>query len=268
MVSRAVPRWLIRLGLLVFFLFPLYCLIANALEVPAEADAVPVRLVPSHLYWGNFAVLLRRLPFGSNVLNSIVVAGSTTLIVLVLGTLAAYALARLPLPGRRATLVLVVLLLCFPSIALVPSLYLSLRAAGLLNTYVALILPDTALGLPLAIWVLTTAFRQIPADLSAQAETDGCTPLQAMARVILPLAAPALTTAALLVFIGAWSEYLLALTFILQPQLTMLSVAMGGIDVGHGVDSAIVEVVTLPLAILVALAQNRLIRGLSGGAVR
>ena len=267
-VSRAVVRWLTIAGLLFFFLFPLYCLTANALEAPAEADAVPIRLVPSRLYLGNFAVLLRHFPFGRNLLNSFIVAVSTTMIVLLLATLAAYALARLPLPGRRTILVLVVMLLCFPSIALVASLYLFLRAADLFNTYLTLILPYTALGLPLAIWVLTNAFERIPTDLSAQAEMDGCTPLQVLRRVILPLATPALSAAALLVFIGAWSEFLFALTFTFRPEMMTLSVVMLGVGGGHGIDSAAIEIVTVPLIVLVALAQRRLVQGLSAGAVR
>jgi multiple sugar transport system permease protein len=267
-VLRTGLRWLSTASLLVFFLFPLYALLMNALEAPADAEAVPMPLLPRHLYWGNFAALLRHFPFGRNLLNSLVVAGSTTLLVLLLATGAAYALARLPLPGRRALLVLVVLLLCFPSIALVASLYLALRATGWLNTYLALIVPYCALWTPLAVWVLSAAFRQVPVELCAQAETDGCTALQVLGRVVLPLAAPALSAAALLVFIGAWGEYLLALTFLFQPEMLPLSVVMEGVGVGHGIDSAAVVLVTVPLSVLVALAQNHLIRGLQAAAGR
>jgi multiple sugar transport system permease protein len=149
-----------------------------------------------------------------------------------------------------------------------PALYLLLRAAGWLNTYLAVILPDCALWTPLATWVLAGAFGRIPADVCAQAETDGCTALQVMRRVALPLAAPAVCAAALLVFIGAWGEYLFALTFLFQPEMMPLSVALQGVSIGHGIDSAAAVLVTIPLSGLVALAQPSLIRGLQAVAVR
>jgi multiple sugar transport system permease protein len=202
----------------------------------------------------------------------LVLAMSTTLISLLFGTLSAYALARLPLPAKRTILVLVIVMVTFPGIALVASLFVFLGDLHLINTYFALIIPYVAFSLPFAIWVLTNFFRDIPSDLSEQAEVDGCTPVQSLTRVILPLSAPALVTAGLLIFIGAWNEFLFAYTFTSQPTMQTVPVSIyyfGGIhEVPWGEIAAASETVSLPIIALVLIFQRSIVQGLTAGSLK
>jgi multiple sugar transport system permease protein len=200
------------------------------------------------------------------------VATATTLLALLLGTFSAYALARLPLPAKRTILVLVIVMVTFPGIALVASLFIFLRDLHLTDTYWALIIPYCAFSLPFAIWVLTNFFRDIPAELAEQAEVDGCTPVQSLTRVILPLSAPALVTAGLLIFIGAWNEFLFAYTFMSTQSMQTVPVAVyyfGGIhEVPWGEISAAAEIVSLPIIVLVLIFQRRIVQGLTAGSLK
>ncbi len=272
------PARVIRVGLLCvlnvfflfFFLFPFYWQTITALKPPSELYSTPVRWFPSHLYWGHFQSVFTNFGFARNILNSIVVATSTTVICMLVGTFAAYALAKLPLPAKRTILVLVITMVTFPAIALVASLFIFLRSLGLIDTYAALIIPYVAFSLPFAIWVLTNFFRDIPNDLAEQAEVDGCTPFQALRRIILPLTAPALVTVALLVFIGAWNEFLFALTFTSSVNAVTVPVAIfnfsGLHEIPWGEISAGSELVTLPIIALVLIFQRRIVQGLTAGA--
>jgi len=176
------------------------------------------------------------------------------------------------LPAKRTILVLVVTMVTFPGIALVASLFIFLRDLQLTDTYWALIIPYCAFSLPFAIWVLTNFFRDIPGELAEQAEVDGCTPVQSLTRVILPLSAPALVTAGLLIFIGAWNEFLFAFTFMSQTTMRTVPVAIyyfnGEHEIPWGEISAASEIVTLPIIALVLIFQRRIIQGLTAGALK
>ncbi|MGH8907867.1 MAG: carbohydrate ABC transporter permease [Egibacteraceae bacterium] len=213
--------------------------------------------------------------FGYNLRNSAIVAGATTLLCVPIGSLAAYALARLRL--RRKALILsgVLAVSLFPPVALVPSLYELLRALGLLNTYPGLFIPYTAFSLPLTIFILTTFFAAIPAELEEAARVDGATPFQAFHRVILPLAAPGVVAAAILVFVSAWNEFLLASTFAprsLSAQTVPVAIAAFTGSVSYerpiGTITAACVIVTVPMILLVLLFQKRIVAGLTAGAVK
>ncbi len=268
--GRVVLLWVLNVFFLAFFLFPFYWQTITALKPPSELYAQPVVWFPSHLYWGHFQAVFTGFHFEQNIFNSVLVATVTTVLCLVLGTFAAYALAKLPLPAKKTILVLVVTMVTFPAIALVASLFLVLRSLGLIDTYQALIVPYVAFSLPFTIWVLTNFFRDIPGDLAEQAEVDGCTPLQSLTRVILPLSAPGLVTVALLVFIGAWNEFLFAFTFTSRADTMTIPVAIynfnGVHEVPWGEISAGSELVTLPIIALVLIFQRRLVQGLTAGA--
>lgn len=199
-------------------------------------------------------------------------ATCTTIIAVALGMFAAYALAKLPLPGRPTILVLVVAMVTFPAIALVAPFFVVLRNLQLTDTYAALIIPYVAFSLPFAIWVLTNFFRDIPTEIADQAEIDGCTPFQSLRLIILPLSAPGLVTTALLVFIGAWNEYLFALTFTSSPNAMTVPVAIANFSGVHeipwGEISAGSEIVTLPIIALVLIFQRRIVQGLTAGALK
>lgn len=213
--------------------------------------------------------------FGYNLRNSAIVASVTTLVCVCIGSLAAYALARLRL--RRKALILsgVLAVSLFPPVALVPPLYELLRALGLLNTYPGLFIPYTAFALPLVIFILTTFFSAIPAELEEAARVDGATPFQAFTRVILPLSAPGVFAAAILVFVSAWNEFLLASTFAprsLAVQTVPVAIAAftGSVPFQRpiGTITAACVIVTVPMILLVLLFQKRIVAGLTAGAVK
>ncbi len=270
--TRVIVLWVLNLFFLFFFLFPFYWQTVTALKPTSEIFVTPVIWFPSHLDFSHFQNVFTGRNFGQNILNSVIVATATTLLSLFFGTLSAYALARLPLPAKRTILVLVIVMVTFPGIALVASLFIFLRDLHLTDTYLALIIPYVAFSLPFAIWVLTNFFRDIPADLSEQAEVDGCTPVQSLTRVILPLSAPALVTAGLLIFIGAWNEFLFAYTFMSQTSMQTVPVAIyyfGGIhEIPWGEISAASEIVSLPIIALVLIFQRRIVQGLTAGSLK
>ena len=273
-IIRWILLWILNLLFLFFFLFPFYWQTITSLKPSSEIGTTPVTWFPHSLdfshYYNVFHAPSRN--FAQNILNSVIVASATTLLSLLLGTFAAYALARLPLPAKRLILVLVIVMVTFPGIALVAALFIFLREVGLTNTYFALIIPYVAFSLPFAIWVLTNFFRDIPAELAEQAEVDGCTPVQSLVRVILPLSAPALVTAGLLIFIGAWNEFLFAYTFISNANMQTVPVAIfyfGGIhEVPWGEITAAAEIVSLPIIALVLIFQRRIVQGLTAGSLK
>jgi multiple sugar transport system permease protein len=271
-VVRVGLLWVLNVLFLCFFLFPFYWQTVTALKPPSELYVTPVRWFPSYLYWGHFQSVFTNFGFARNIVNSLVVATSTTVLSMLVGTFAAYALAKLPLPAKRTILVLLVTMVTFPAIALVASLFIFLRGLQLIDTYAALIIPYVAFSLPFAIWVLTNFFRDIPSDLAEQAEVDGCTPFQSLWRVIMPLSAPGLVTVALLVFIGAWNEFLFALTFTSKASTVTVPVAIfnfsGLHEIPWGEISAGSELVTLPIIALVLIFQRRIVQGLTAGALK
>ena len=218
-VLEGTLLWVLSVLLLVFYLFPLYWQTVTSLKSDLEIDHLPIMWAPSHLDFSHYYNIFQQpYAYGQAIMNSVIVATVSTAIAMLLGTLAAYALARLPLPAKRTILVLVIVMVTFPAIALVSSLFVFERDLGLTNTYLGYFVPYVTFSLPFAIWVLTNFFRDIPAELSEQAEVDGCTPVQSLVRIILPLSAPALVTAGLLTFIGAWNEFLFAYTFMEPVQ--------------------------------------------------
>jgi multiple sugar transport system permease protein len=206
------------------------------------------------------------------LINSVIVAGSTTLVTIFLATLAGYALARLP--RRWAQFILMGILACamFPQIAIVGPIWRFLQMVGWLNTYQGLVLPYVALTLPLAIWILTLFFQQMPEELEAAALVDGCTRLKALVRVILPLSAPGLFTASILCFIYAWNEFFLALLIMTDPLRQTMPVGIALFQGEHivpwGEIAAASFITTAPLVVMVLLFQRRIVTGLSAGAIK
>jgi multiple sugar transport system permease protein len=244
----------------------------TAIKSAQETFAIPVRWFPSRVDFTNFYNVFTHFGFLHYIINSLVVASATTVIAISVGAIAAYAIAQLPLPSKRFILLLLVGMVTFPGIALTVSFFIIFRNLQLTDTYLALIIPYVAFSLPFAIWVLTNFFREIPGELAEQAEVDGCTPLQALRRIVLPLAMPGLSTAALLVFIGAWNEFLFALTFTSTSRAETIPVAIfnfaGVHEVPWGEISAGSEVVTLPIIALVLIFQRRIVQGLTAGALK
>lgn len=264
------PGWGVAfatVAFLTFFLGPFFWQVLTSLWPDGELT----RLLPSHLTFENYAGVLGG-PFLRVVLNSLVVAALTTVFCLAVGSAAAFALAKLEFRGRNLLLSAALAVSMFPPIATVSPLYLILRAVGLRDQLAGLVLPYATFALPLTLWVLTSFFRQLPDELYRAARVDGCTPIQAFRRVLLPLAAPGLSTTAILVFIFSWNEFLYALTFISSPEKRTVPVAISLFASEHrepwGEIAAASVVATLPLVVLTILFQRSIVSGLTAGAVK
>jgi multiple sugar transport system permease protein len=204
--------------------------------------------------------------------NSLAVAGLTTLVALVLGLPAAYGIARLPVPGKGLLMLVVIACTAFPQIATVSPLYLLLRALGLRDTWTALVLANTSFALPLLIWLLAGFIREIPVELEEAAFLDGAGRLGTLGRVILPLIAPGVASAALLTFLAAWNEFLFAFTFTATEASRTVPVALalfpGVFEVPWGDIAAASILASLPPVLIVIGLQRWLVRGLVAGALK
>jgi len=252
-------------------LFPLLWQAITSVKPSSEISVLPP-LLPTQPVLDHYVAIFKDRPFGRVILNSFIVASLTTLFCLTVGSLASFAIAKLRFRGRNALLALALSVSMFPPIATVSPLYLIIRGLGLRDTYLGLIFPYTTFALPLTIWILSSFFREIPEELYLAAKVDGCTPFQAFWKVFLPLAAPGVGTAAILVFIFSWNEFLYALTFTSRETMRTIPVAIalfpGLHEVPWGEIAAASLVVTFPLMVLVLLFQRRIISGLTAGSVK
>ena len=269
-VLRAVAALGVTL-LLAMILFPIYWMVVSSLT--PEAQLFTSRpLLPAAGTLAHYRALFDERDFLVPIRNSLVVAGLTTAIAVPVATLAAYAFTRLRPRGAPLLLSLILSVSMFPQVSVLPPLYLVLRALGLLNTYPGLVLPYLTLSMPLAVWLLTGFFRQLPWELEASAMLDGASRLRAFRDVILPLAAPGVATAAILTFLYCWNEFLFALSFTLGPERYTVPVAVtlfrGRYQVPWGEVLAATVVATIPVAIVVVLFQRRIVAGLTAGAAK
>ena len=255
----------------VFFVFPYVWTLETAIKSPDEVYAIPSVLIPSSIYLGNFRFVFEK-QFGINLLNSFIVATTTTVFVLILGSIGAYALARIQFWGRGIVLLAVLSVSMFPEVSVVTALFMWLRDWGMLNTFQALILPYASFAMPFTLWALTNFFREVPWELEEAALIDGCGYLGALWRVVLPLAAPGLVTCGILVFISAWNEFLFAYTFVTTDAVRTVPVRIfmfqGEFESPWGQISAASALVTLPLIAMVLIFQRRIIQGLTAGAIK
>jgi ABC-type glycerol-3-phosphate transport system permease component len=229
-------------------------------------------LVPTTIVFDHYRALFTERQFWLPIRNSLVVAASTTVLALAIGLPAAYAAARLRFRGRSTLLAVVLAVSVFPQISIVSPLFLLLRAAGLIDTYAGVVLPYLTFSLPLAVWLLASFFRQLPRDLEEAALMDGAGRLRAAVEVMLPLAAPAVATTAILTFLYSWNEFLFALSFTLGPDRQTVPVAIallrGQYQVPWGQILAAAVVASLPVAIVVLVFQRRIVSGLTSGATK
>jgi multiple sugar transport system permease protein len=253
-------------------LVPVVWVLKMSLITRGELFASPPTLLPKHLTLAHYDTVFGDSDFAHGVVNSVVIAGSTTLAALLLGAFAAYPLARLRFRGRAFLMTAILALAFFPTVAIIAPLFVEFRDLRILNSYLAVILVDTVFALPLTVWILTAFFRQLPRDLEDAAKVDGATTLQAFRLVIVPLAAPGVVTAGILSFIFAWNEFLFANTFLFDAAHWPVTVVIPNFATQHTVDygaqAAAAIVVTVPLVLLVLVFQRRIVSGLTAGAVK
>jgi multiple sugar transport system permease protein len=218
-----LTRALAVAALAAFFLGPFLWLMLTSVRPESELTEVGI---PTALSWASYGSAFHGRPFARVLMNSALVAGTTTMLCLAVASTAAFALAKLELRGKRALLSAALAVSMFPPIATVSPLYLALRDVRLLDTPLGIVIPHTTFALPLALWVLTGFFREIPDELYRAARVDGCSPFQAFRKVMIPLAMPGFATTGILIFIFSWNEFLYALTFTTSPEHRTVPVAI------------------------------------------
>jgi ABC-type glycerol-3-phosphate transport system permease component len=260
-----------RALILAAVLFPLYWMLAASVTQEAQLFSAP-SLVPAVLTFDHYRALFDARDFLVPIRNSLVVAGATTLFVLPIAALCAYALARMPLRGQRALLAIVLAVSMFPQISIIAPLYLLLRELHLLNTFPGLVLPYLTFSMPLAIWLLTGFFRHLPRDLEEAAMLDGASRLQMLRDIVLPISLPGLGSTAILTFLYCWNEFLFALSFTLGPERYTVPVAIalfrGRYQVPWGEVLAAAIVATIPVVLVVVAFQRHIVAGLTAGATK
>lgn len=259
-------------------LFPFYWIVITSLKTPGELANGTTSLLPGHVSFSSYSADLTQtsttgLSFGRSLLNSAIVALSATAITVVLSVLAGYALSRTRMRGKGSVLGFVLIAGFFPPLAMVGPLFLAYRHIGLLNNYPALIITYLIYTLPLATWFLANFFSQLPRQLEEAAVVDGASRLQALRRVILPVAVPGIFTVAILSFILAWNDFAFAVSFMETPDkytapLAIIGLGQSQYQVFYNRIDAAVVLVTLPVALLVIFAQRRIISGLTAGALK
>jgi multiple sugar transport system permease protein len=259
----------------IFCLAPFVWTFLTAFKGTTTIFNVPIDYWPNPFELTNYRQIFELERFRWSLLNSAIVASSATAISLLIGSFCAYAIARLDFPGKNFLLAMVLAISMFPGIAIIGPLYRQFTVWGLTNNYLALILPNVTFTLPICIWTLTAFFSELPIELEESARVDGCTRMQTFYKIVAPLAAPGVFTAAILLFIQAWNEYLFARTFMSQPNKLTATVAIAqfeGADAAAqypwGQITAASIVITLPLVFLVLAFQRRIISGLTAGAVK
>ena len=232
-------------------------------------------LWPDEPTWRNYVQLFEgRQPFGRHLLNSIMVSTVTVAVAMLLAITASYALGRITFKGKSSLLLAILAVSMFPQVAVLSGMFELMRALGLYNKAIGLVVPYTIFTLPFTVWILTTFMRGLPVELEEAAIMDGCGPLRIIFQVFMPLLAPALVSTGLLAFIGAWNEFLFALTFVSEDTERTVPVSISLItgatayEVPWGSIMAASVIVTVPLLLLVLVFQKKIVSGLTAGAVK
>jgi multiple sugar transport system permease protein len=269
------PPWWIYLAVaavVVFCLFPFYWLVNISLKTGADLSSADV--IPPNPSLENYKSIFQNDDFVRSLGNSAIVSLTTTFLGLLVGAFCAYALARLKMNFKFILLGIVLTISTFPQIAIAAPLFRLWTDIGLYNTLIGLVIPYLTFALPLSIYILVSFFREIPRDLEEAALVDGATNFEAFRKVIVPLAAPGLATTAILAFIAAWNEFLLASTLTSSREARTVPVAISQFtgssqfEVPLGTQSAASVVISIPLVLLVLLFQKRIVAGLTAGAVK
>ena len=258
--------------IIIYALIPVIWIVS--LSFKRAGDLNDNRFIPSTFSFENYRALVSDMQFPVALWNSLGIAFISTLFAIVLAMFAAYAIVRLEFPGKRLVLIGALSIAMFPPIAIIGPLFNIWRTIGLFDTWLGLIIPYMTFTLPLAIWTLSAFFREIPWDLDKAARVDGATPFQAFRYVIVPLAAPAVFTTAILVFIFAWNDFLFATSLTSTNNARTVPAAIAfftgssRFELPVGSIAAASVVVTIPIIIVILFFQRRIVAGLTAGAVK
>ena len=271
--TSGFARWTTANAVIFLFaLFPVFWILMLSLKDPSTIN--DGRLIPSKWSWDNYDGIFHQTVFTRALINSLGIAAISTIIAVVLASMAAYAIARLNFPGKTLMLTAALAIAMFPPISIVGPLYSLWRDLGLFDTWAGLIIPYLTFALPLAIYTLSAFFREIPWELEQAAQIDGATPFQAFRKVIVPLAAPGVFTTAILVFIFAWNDFVFAVSLTSTKSAQTVPAAISQFPGASqfqqptGSIAAAAMVVTIPIIIMVLFFQRRIVAGLTAGAVK
>ncbi len=273
---RAYLFWTVALGAILFYaLIPVFWLLSLSFKTPATVS--DKKFIPQDTTFDNYTTLFSGgldSPLLRPLINSVGIALIATIIAVTLASFTAYAIARLNFPGKTLILAGALAIAMFPPISVVGPLFDMWRTLGLYDTWLGLIIPYLTFALPLAIYTLVAFFREIPWELEQAAQVDGATPWQAFVKVILPLAMPGVFTAAILVFIFAWNDFLFAITLTSSDSARTVPAALAfftgdsQFTAPTGNIAAAAILVTIPIIVFVLIFQRRIVAGLTAGAVK
>jgi multiple sugar transport system permease protein len=276
--SLRLTRALFYVGVVLLVLFciaPLLWVVDESLKPASDLTAVPPTVFPTHFTAFSYPQAFTDHPgFAGNIKNSVIIAGCSTLLALLFGCSAGYAIARLRFRFRATILSTILAVTMFPAVAILGPLYVFFYQTHWIDTYQGLIIPNVVFTLPLTIWILTTFFRELPRELEESAKVDGAGIVRTFFTIVLPLAAPGVFTAAILAFINAWNEFLFAVSFTTNDTVRPVTVGLvnffGGASyvIPWGEIAAGAIIVTVPLIVVVLILQRRIIAGLTAGAVK
>ena len=270
--AKLIGFYAIVAVIVVISVFPFYYAILTSLK--SGTAIFRVNYFPVDFSLQNFVTVMTGRSFVRSVFNSVVVAGGTVVLALLLAVTASYALSRVRFRGRGLLLMTILAVSMFPQIAVLAGLFELIRFMGIYNTPWALILSYTIFTLPFTVWVLTTFMRDLPIEIEEAAIVDGATPWIIITKVFMPLLWPALVTTGLLAFIGAWNEFLFALTFTIDETMRTVPVAIALLsgaseqEIPWGSIMAASVIVTVPLVVLVLIFQRKIVAGLTAGGVK
>jgi trehalose/maltose transport system permease protein len=273
--------YLLLLVIAFYLLFPFYWAINSSMKTENQLQMTPATYVPRDPFdlslsptFANYSAVFQNEAFLRGIVNSAIVAISTTLLALVIGAFAAFALGKLRFRGKTPSLYLILSMTMFPQVAVLTGLYAVINALKI-PAIPSMILSYMLFTLPFTAWVMTSFFQGLPVELMQSAQVDGATPFQTFYKILLPLTIPALVTTGLLAFIAAWNEYLFALTFTtieVQARTVPVVIALFTGQIARqepfGEIMAAAVVVTIPLLILVLIFQQKIVEGLTAGAVK
>lgn len=262
-------------GILVIFvlisLFPVYLMFITSLKSQAELISNVFDL-PHSPKWGNYHLVLIQRGYYRAVINSLIFAGSVTVLTVLLSVLAAFAFAVFDFAGKRVLFVLVLVGLMVSEVSILIPIYNLLKSMNLLNTYVGMILPQIALGLSFGIFLMTTFFREVPRELIDAARLDGCTDWQLLTKIMIPVGLPGINALAVIEFLWAWNSFFLPLVIATKQELMPLSVSvidfMGRFTFNYELVATTCVIMFVPILILYIFTQRSFRRGVTMGAVK
>lgn len=272
--------WLLVVGIIGYTIFPFYYAILSSLTPSNDLFNTPAVYWPENLTWAHYRAVIGDDIFLYGLRNSVIVSFGTVALALVIGSFAAYGLGRFKFRGKTPILYIILSMTMFPAVAILGSLFRIIRGDWFLNTpnvfnsWWALIFTYLTFSLPFTIWVLTNFFKAMPRELEEAALVDGAGPFRTFWQILLPLAAPGIVTTGLLAFIGAWNEFLFALTFTQDESARTVVVVISQyagnsqFELPFAKRMAAAVLVTLPLIVLVLIFQRKIIAGLTAGAVK